>query len=401
MKLQTVVSELGIEKYPPLMESIFEDESVDFESEALLDEAFIREVSKKYDVLREREEEFLRFTALVKQDKAAVAWLNGCNKYFELIGINVEQAKKLTMPKKAKTDTTLDIFPMLVLLPQIEKSFKGYVNRGLSEDEALYYVRAFGNSFSINSKRFDKTCLVYGHFQWLCNYYGSRIINVAGFNFEVKKFEFNGVYIKNKKSGQLIALMLNEKIHKSGLVLGTPGAKDAEGMWCAPYKETEDEFIGYAVSENGLAVNEERHFPKSEWEKILEKGDDCISFHIPTGADFTSQNLDKAFKEGIAAVRKYYPEKNIRCVTCASWLVSPQLWEIMKPTSNIVAFGKRFTPLPQVNSADSVFTTVFPKPVDNYNDLPEETSLQRSMKKLYLDGGYLYTYIGAFEINDD
>lgn len=398
MTFESVVKELGIEAYPPVLKEMFD--KIDIACACLVDEEFLRKVSKEYNVLRTREEEFIAFAKRVADDEAALAYLNLCNCYIDEMNGDANECKKLKMPKIAKESTTVDIFPMLVLMPQISKSYERYIKRGISHEAAMKEMGLYGGCLGALSNANGRTMLPYSHYLWLCNYLEARIINVAGFNYEVKKFEFNGVYIKNKKSGQLVALMLNEKIHKSGLVLGTPGCKDDDGSWFASYTETESEFVGFPVSDNGFAIKEERHYSKDEWEKILQKGDDCISFHIPRASDFTPENLDKSFKLGVEAVRKFYPEQNIRCITCASWLVSPQLWDIMKPTSNIVAFGKRFTPLPQINSADSIFSCVFQKKVDDYNDLPEETSLQRSMKKLCLDGGYLYTYIGAFEITE-
>ncbi len=33
---------------------------------------------------------------------------------------------------------------------------------------------------------------------------------------------------------------------------------------------------------------------------------------------------------------------------------------------------------------------LFPSNIENYEQLPEDTSLQRKIKKVYLDGGYIY-----------
>jgi hypothetical protein len=44
---------------------------------------------------------------------------------------------------------------------------------------------------------------------------------------------------------------------------------------------------------------------------------------------------------------------------------------------------------------------VFGKAYDDYNDLPEDTSLQRKMKELYLSGGCLHKYTGTIYIEEE
>jgi hypothetical protein len=42
-----------------------------------------------------------------------------------------------------------------------------------------------------------------------------------------------------------------------------------------------------------------------------------------------------------------------------------------------------------------VFNFVFPGYGDDFSKLPEDTSLQRKIKAMYLSGKYIYEYAGA------
>lgn len=400
MKLREIAARLGIETYPPELDTYFEEDGFDGENTLYADKEFLLGVDEKYNVFGVHRETVLSIAEDIKHDGELLVWLNLGVKYFNEFGNDAEKCKAFPLPKTAQKSTSVDVFAIILIMSQLDMTRQRYLSRGVPENEADNNLCAFGKCFASMSERFGRAFLPLSHFNWLCNYVSARIFNIAGFNFEVRTYPCRGIYIKNKKSKELVPLMLNEKMHKSGLVLGTAGCEDEDGSWFASYEETEDAFIGYASDKDGVVHNEKKEYPKTEWELFLKPGDDMISFHIPKKADFTPENLDKAFKEGCEKVKQYYPEKNIKCLLCSSWLVSPQLKSIMKPTSNIVAFANRFTPFPQKNDGKAVFSFVFPAGIDKYEDLPENTSLERALKKLYLDGGYLYTYVGVFEITD-
>ena len=76
--------------------------------------------------------------------------------------------------------------------------------------------------------------------------------------------------------------------------------------------------------------------------------------------------------------------------------MDPQLEYLLKPDSNIIAFQKKFIRFPTVSSGNSVFYHVFLKKYERLQDLPENTSLQRALKKHYFEGNYIYDLGGFF-----
>ncbi len=398
MTLSKITSTLGIENYPDSLEEIFNDKSIDFSSPDFLDTEYLKSLHQKYDIFGEYEKIVLDTTRKMQNDTAFVIFGNLGKAYLDAIGDDTPKAKKFPMPKSSSNQTFVDLFPIILICTQLEKARERYSTLGATNEEIYLCMKAFGSCFKEQSRRFGKPVLPAANFPWLCNYMCANILSIHGFNFEIIPFEFNGVYVKNKETGKLTALMLNEKMHRDGYVLGTPGYLDDKDSFFASFEETPDAFIGYAVNKAGTVPNIKQTFPKSEWSLCMKKDDMIISFHIPKNADFTKENLDSAFEIGAKKMRHYFSQYDIKGVMCASWLVSPQLKDILKPDSKIVSFGERFTPLPQINSGMSVFTNVFPAGITRLEDLPENTSLERALKKLYLDGKYLYTYPGFFEI---
>ena len=117
-----------------------------------------------------------------------------------------------------------------------------------------------------------------------------------------------------------------------------------------------------------------------------------------SGVPFTPEALDETDKKIREFLAKYYPEYKYRAFYCGSWLLDPQLGDLLGADSNIARFGRRFTPVSVKNDGYGVFRFAFLKPDNNFafEDLPEDTRLQRAVKKHYLDGKAIYAMHGFF-----
>ena len=397
MKISDLKEQLKVH-IPPLAEEIFNSEGFDCKDTTLLDEALFRNVSRKFNVLKDKEEEAIKKALKIKEDEAALAFFNLSVAYLNLVDGDVEKNLALNVPDSKDGEDALDMLPMAILLTQLEKAYNRYLALGMSEEDALFHMEAFGNCFDRASELMARCGLNRMYFNWLCIYLGACLVTVSGFNFEMKKNPVNGIFLKNKKSGEIVSLYIKQKFHKSGNVFMSAGFSDEEGSFEVELIETEEEYIGCPIGKNGLCENTSKSYKKADWEKILSPGDYAISFHIPKNADLSPGNLDKVFADGIEKIKSYYKDKNVRCIICGSWLLSPELWEILPEKSNIVAFGKRFTLIPVKCGGRDVFSFVFPPGIKDYNDLPENTSLERGLKKHYLEGKFVHTFYGAFEI---
>ena len=87
-----------------------------------------------------------------------------------------------------------------------------------------------------------------------------------------------------------------------------------------------------------------------------------------------------------------------RVVFCASWLLNPRLKHLLGEQSRIVQFGECFVKYPIQDAGVGVLNFVFGKVPEDLTDLPENTSLHRKLKKLYLEGDCIHTYSGALYV---
>lgn len=269
-----------------------------------------------------------------------------------------------------------------------------YIQRGFSGEEADSMFHVFGGSANICYKKLNQFGYDVTYLWWCGIFVTAEIFKFQGKELEMKTYDKEIVWLKHKATDKLEPLYLKKMIHRSGNILGAGGCADEEGSYLAEFCETEEAYIGNATHD-GLIDKEPTAFPKSEWEIFLQKGDEVIGFHFPRNTDLSREALKKFFHDGREAAKKYYPDANPKCYFCSTWLLDPKMKKMLKPESNIIGFQEMMVACPLKSDGMSVFGFVFaPNPKD-YESLPENTSLERALKKLYLEGGRIYNQFGA------
>ena len=128
-------------------------------------------------------------------------------------------------------------------------------------------------------------------------------------------------------------------------------------------------------------------------EKALDgvpAGEIAIETHIPQGEPLTKDACLKSFEMAKEFFAKIFPDAKPQYFMCDSWLLNPNLSFILPENSNIVQFMRLWTPIPFVSDNSSqaverVFGFGFKK--ENIENAPENSSLQRALKKYIIDGG--------------
>lgn len=109
--------------------------------------------------------------------------------------------------------------------------------------------------------------------------------------------------------------------------------------------------------------------------------------HIPSDADLSESALDESF----ALARTFLPTMRF---CCDSWLLSPVLGELLPPDSRINRFRERFEIQSVDAKNDGYKFWVFQNATLSPEDFPENTSLQRAIKRHVLAGGDVGTAFG-------
>ena len=388
MQLKEIALSLGIESYPEAMEPVYENLTVKCRN--VCDLALIASLQEEFQLFGEYYDAVVEGAQALENHPAALLWANTVCTY--IADVVISDATKVPCPV-SDGSPALHMLPMLTLIPLLPEAIASYRRRGFDEETIRMLMGTAAGCIRTIHQRTGKPGLNTGYYKWFCIYAKALIFKLAGFNFELKKLPKYVVCLKNKQDGSLVLLQYEKTMHKSGMVLGAAGCEDPEGAFEAVYHEEADCYYGYPC-ENGITLSTPCRYPKDQWKIALQPGDDVISFHIPRGADLTPENVLASMQQGLAFAKKAYPDYSVKALMCVSWLLDPTIGELLDNSSKIVKFGNMFTRFPAKSSGMEVFSFVFQGKYADYHDLPENTRLERALKKLYLDGKFVHQFGG-------
>jgi hypothetical protein len=283
----------------------------------------------------------------------------------------------------------------LVFLPYIDEIFSALTNKGLPEEVVRSTVLQFEDCIYLNGERAGWLGLGKRYFDHLQRYVDYRILNIGRLRFEIYKNK-DAYLLENKKTGEQLVFLADGEMNADGLYSDTPPL--GEPCFTAFFREGDGFFEGTPINADGKCQNIAVRLSKDEYFIRLAPGDDCLGVHIPQKGALTRETCEASYKTAIEIYKKHYPELDVKAFRCHSWMMSPQLIDILKPDSNLLEFQRPYLKYPCHTKGLDVFTFVFKASPESYSDLPEDTSLQRALKQIYLGGGYLYEFNGIFTV---
>lgn len=136
-------------------------------------------------------------------------------------------------------------------------------------------------------------------------------------------------------------------------------------------------------------------------DKYFDEKYQYIYIHIPKGSDLNEKDVDESICLVQEYIKKYYPElKNEKLAYYTqSWLLSPEVKEILPASSNILKFQNRFNIIEYEENDYDFLNFVFKSGIEkvDYIDLPETTTLQRKLKAKLLNGDKLHLGLGILK----
>ena len=124
-----------------------------------------------------------------------------------------------------------------------------------------------------------------------------------------------------------------------------------------------------------------------EYELHYVEGSPFVSLHVPSDIHFGPEGLRASWEQAKGELLPKFPEYETAPMGCdPTWLLSPELKEMLPEKSNILAFQKSFQVEVQEPEMEELLQWVFKDPRLSYEQLPEDTSLQRKIKALLLSG---------------
>lgn len=290
-----------------------------------------------------------------------------------------------------------DLFSFYPMLARILEAYRALRQRGVEEAILQATAADVDNSITASTRRVGRPAFTLLYFLWSTTQSNQALFRIGRLNFELVDRCLLPVHGFRNAAGEIRLLMRDElAIHRSGLLLGSPGATDPAGSFVTTYDETDCGFRGYAAdSATGSVSPVPVELPKSLWTHWFTPGDCAVSVHIPADGSFDPATVEASLEAGRAFFRKLYPDRKISAWICISWMLAPELQTMLRPDSNVLAFRNRFARYPFPGTGLDVFTFLFTRLVDDLSQvdlaaLPAETSLTRAVKNHYLSGKYIH-----------
>lgn len=382
MKFQEIAEKLGVKNYSEKLIEVYEN--LDQVCIDPCDLALIEEIDREYDVLKEYADQVKEAAIAIKNDPVRYAWARTVATAIKT-GV-VQNGKVIPTPVSDETPAG-DWMPFLILLPNLPDVEAFYRKLGFNDEDVERILVSFYNCINATKARVGRPGYNRSYFNWQLIYVRGELFRFQSFNYELKELP-EGYILKNRTTGEIQPLMSAGPYHRSGMVLGSAGFEDEEGSFEVSFTETEEAYLGYPAIGN-LVVNEKRSYPKSEWECVLRPGDHVVSVHIPAKTDLSPEAVEKSYKEGLEFIDKFFPDFKPKAYFCKSWLLDPQLEEMLGSQSKISQFLNGFTKWPGISEGKEIFGFVFIGFKGDYKDLPEDTTLMRKLKAHYLEGKHI------------
>ena len=354
----------------------------------LCDTALLERIECEYGIFGAYLTPLKELALRVSQDPLAEAWGGWIAAFIPTAPIG--EISQIPLPANCETPEYA-YYRLLILGAALPAGIEAYRARGFSQAQIRdCYRDTFGSRTAISETKLGVPGLDRGGFGWLLHYVKGLIFPAGIFNVTPRELYEPSILLRNRTTGEYAVLLLSGRYHRSGQPLGSGACLDEAGAFDADFCETEKAFIGRAIR-NGRAQNELCTYQKSEWQEIVRHGGAVAALHIPRGASLTEENIQTGFRSAFALSRRHFPELDVRAVHCSTWMLDPQLTDLLGEHSRINGFLSHFLKYPQGGDGAAVYPFVFQcQRPDDLHSLPEDTSLQRKVKALYLDGGCIY-----------
>lgn len=122
-----------------------------------------------------------------------------------------------------------------------------------------------------------------------------------------------------------------------------------------------------------------------------------IGIHIPSDVNFSPGALDKSLLAAKIFFSDYYPNLAKAEYRCHSWLLDSHLKGMLNKNSNIISFQNRFEIFDEGEIGTDFIEWLYNTKSTDYSALPENTSLQRNMKRHLLSGGVIHNSYGRLK----
>lgn len=391
LPIQKLMEKVGCPGWPACVEEIYEKVMTRYDREGcfLTDPAYYEDLASRYDILHTELDTFRRAAVAVGENEYYSRYLLLIYAFLTEIPFTRAELKEFRiLPTADGSNFALDMLPGLALYGQFPRCYETLTKRGLPRDTIHDLLQ--GPEKTIASfRKLHGGAEGFHLFKWFQRLIRGDIYDIGCLQAELNMSFTDKACVYQNREGKFLALAQNCALDDLGRMAET-------GAWEAAITETDGYWEGYPYGPWGLVEKEKVRLEKKDWTVAVAPGEPGIFLHVPGGVKLDRETVAQSLRDMKAFLATYFPEYPGKAYFTSSWLLNPALTQLLGENSNISQFCSRFLPMTQVAEGKDVFHFVFglsdaDVPLET---LPEDTSLQRALKKYYLEGNVLHELYG-------
>jgi len=236
----------------------------------------------------------------------------------------------------------------------------------------------------------------------LRNYTQKRYVRLGRLEYWLDPTPQNYTVFRHRRSGRVVALAApGLRFDGEGYLHSDPARyREGEG-WTTTFAMDETSASGYLLDPRGMGSARQVTLALADWECVLRKGDPVLQTHIPSGGGMGPEACRDSLLEARAFFARYCPDEPVRAVTCASWIFSNLLEQILPEDANLNCFLRELylEPRPAAGN-DGLWFVFLQRGAIDPATAPRTTSLQRRILQFLEKGGH-WRHGGMIYLLDD
>ena len=337
--------------------------------------------------------------ALIRADSSLERLFRVCTWSLYQSGLNPgQEAFKVPEPQKSMAGLA-GLFPVLILLAGLPAMIAFYDEHRIPRDilvATLGDMKIWMGDYVHKNGRYGISA-----FWWLHRHLSCAIFRIGRLQFIHNQFAGPVKAYRNKESRQVCALSLQGITYRiDGQVDGTNGIFDRQNAWTSSLLEQDGRVSGSPVCPRGTALKPEMALPRDHWLQVLAPGDGVLDIHIPEDGRLDHAACGQSINQAIRFYQSCFPGLEVKAVTCATWLLDPQLQDILDAGANICRFQREVYLYPIRSDDRQIFERVFHTTPDEVRRLKADSKLQKAIIKYVRAGNRLHE-AGMFLLAED
>jgi hypothetical protein len=163
---------------------------------------------------------------------------------------------------------------------------------------------------------------------------------------------------------------------------------DPDGAWTASLAVEPDAICGHRLPPIGYAERAVTRLPRATWREVLAPGTAVLYLHIPQGAPLDTEACRTSLVDAGQFFAAHFSAPPFVAFACHSWLLDPQLANVLPETSNLVRFQRQMYLVPTQDDGRGAFFFSFDVVPEDLRQAPRDTTLRRALVDHVLGGGH-------------